>query len=106
VASSSVGADAHADHESIAGVGDERGLSLEEKTLQRTRTSTVRKVQQSIPHSYMRESPVKGNEYTEQALIRDSSHSLFIRGDIQLLFKFDDNDRLTKYSVKEIFTGP
>jgi hypothetical protein len=59
--------------------------------------------QQSIPHSYMRESPVKG---TEQALIRDSSHSLFTRGDIQLLFKFDDNDRLTQYSVKEIFTGP
>jgi hypothetical protein len=42
VASPSVGADAHADHESVAGVGDERGLSLEEKTIQRTRTSTVR----------------------------------------------------------------
>jgi hypothetical protein len=62
--------------------------------------------QQSIPHSYIRESPVRGNEYTEQALIRNSSHSLFIRGDIQLLFKFDDDDRLTQYSVKEIFTGP
>jgi hypothetical protein len=36
--------------------------------------------QQSIPHSYMRESLVKGNEYSEQALIRDASHSLFIRG--------------------------
>jgi hypothetical protein len=34
VAPASVGADAHADHESIAGVGDERGLSLEEKTVQ------------------------------------------------------------------------
>ncbi len=42
MASPSVGADAHADHESIAGVGDERGLSLEEKTIQRTRASTVR----------------------------------------------------------------
>ncbi len=42
MAPSSVGADAHADHESIAGAGDERGLSLEEKTIQRTRTSTVR----------------------------------------------------------------
>src|SRR6267143_5680617 len=39
----SVGADAHADHESIAGVGDERGLSLGEKAVQRTRASTVRK---------------------------------------------------------------
>src|SRR5206468_10351752 len=36
VAPSSIGADAHADHESAAGVGDERGLSLEEKTVQRT----------------------------------------------------------------------
>lgn len=62
--------------------------------------------QHSLPHSYIRDSPVKGNEHTEQALIRDSSHSLFIRGDIQLLFKFDDDDRLTQYSVKEIFTGP
>jgi hypothetical protein len=41
VAPSSVGADAHADHESTAGVGHERGLSLEEKTVQRARTSTV-----------------------------------------------------------------
>jgi hypothetical protein len=32
VAPASVGADAHADHESAAGVGDERRLSLEEKT--------------------------------------------------------------------------
>ena len=32
VAPASVGADAHADHESTAGTGDERGLSLEEKT--------------------------------------------------------------------------
>ena len=38
-----VGADAYTDHESVACVGDERGLSLEEKTIQRTRSSTVRK---------------------------------------------------------------
>ena len=42
VAPASVGADAHADHESTAGVGDERGLSLEEKTIQRTRTNSLR----------------------------------------------------------------
>src|SRR6267143_3503743 len=41
VAPASVGADAHANHESVAGVGHERGLSLEEKTVQRTGTSTV-----------------------------------------------------------------
>jgi hypothetical protein len=38
----SVGADAHTDYESVAGVGNERGLSLEEKTIQQTRTSTIR----------------------------------------------------------------
>src|ERR1700688_4137323 len=38
----SVGADAHADHESAAGAGAERGLSLEEKAVQRTGTSAVR----------------------------------------------------------------
>ena len=42
VAPASLGADAHADHESIAGVGDERRLSLEEKTVQRTRASAAR----------------------------------------------------------------
>src|SRR6202790_4339710 len=42
VAPASVGADAHADHESVAGVGHERGLSLEEKIVQRKRKSTVR----------------------------------------------------------------
>jgi len=30
-----------ADHESVAGVGDERGLSLQEKTVQREGTSTA-----------------------------------------------------------------
>src|SRR5258705_6447414 len=47
VAPASVGADAHADHESVAGVGDERGLSLEEKTVQRTGASAVRKARVS-----------------------------------------------------------
>ena len=41
MAPSSDGADAHADHESVAGVGHERGLSLEEKTIQRTRANRV-----------------------------------------------------------------
>src|SRR6202790_1842382 len=42
VAPASLGADAHADNESVAGVGHERGLSLEEKTVQRTGARTVR----------------------------------------------------------------
>ena len=42
VAPASVGTDAHANPESVAGAGDERGLSLEEKTVQCARASIVR----------------------------------------------------------------
>src|SRR5580692_2412051 len=47
VAPASAGADAHADHESVAGIGHERGLSPEEKTIQRTGASTVREARLS-----------------------------------------------------------
>ena len=43
VAPASLGADAYTDHESVTGLGHERGLSLEEKTVQRTGTSAIRK---------------------------------------------------------------
>ena len=42
MAPASVGTNAHADHESTAGAGDERRLSLEEKAVQRTGASAVR----------------------------------------------------------------
>src|SRR5258708_19151918 len=42
LAPASAGADAHADYESTTGRGDERGLSLEEKAVQRKGTSTAR----------------------------------------------------------------
>ena len=42
LAPASAGADADTDHESAASGGIERGLSLEEKTVQRTGTSTAR----------------------------------------------------------------
>src|SRR3984893_8703781 len=41
LAPASAGADAHADYESATGRGDERGLSLEEKAVRRTRPNTV-----------------------------------------------------------------
>src|SRR4029077_7159719 len=44
VAPSPLGANAHPDHESAACTSDERRLLLEEKAVQRTRASTVRKV--------------------------------------------------------------
>jgi hypothetical protein len=63
--------------------------------------------QRGIPHSYVDES--KGApEYsrTEMAIIRGASESWLIRGDIQILFKFDEHGKLLKHSVREIFTGP
>src|ERR1700731_912243 len=48
--------------------------------------------QRGIPHSYVDES--KGApEYsrTEMAMIRGATQSWLIRGDIQILFKFDDH---------------
>jgi len=63
--------------------------------------------QRRIPHSYVDES--KGApEYsrTEMAMIRGATQSWLIRGDIQILFKFDDHGRLIKYTVEQIFTGP
>src|SRR5712692_12009816 len=44
VAPASVGADAHADHESAAGVGHERRQALEEKAVERTGASRVGEV--------------------------------------------------------------
>ena len=63
--------------------------------------------QRRIPHSYVDES--KGApEYsrTEMAMIRGASQSWLIRGDIQILFKFDEHGKLLKHSVSAIFTGP
>jgi len=63
--------------------------------------------QRGIPHSYVDES--KGApEYsrTEMAMIRGATQSWLIRGDIQILFKFDDSGRLIRYTVQQIFTGP
>ena len=47
------------------------------------------------------------NSHMETALIRGTSHSALVRGDIQILFKFDAADsKLVSYTVREIFTGP
>jgi hypothetical protein len=43
---------------------------------------------------------------TERVLLPNTSRSLLIRGDILLNFKFDESEKLSDYSVKEIFTGP
>ena len=63
--------------------------------------------QKKIGHSYvdeLKESPEYN--HTEMALIRGASRTWLIRGDIQILFRFDEGGKLASYSVKEIFTGP
>ncbi len=63
--------------------------------------------QRGIQHSYIEQSNgAPEYERTETAMIRGASHKGLVRGDIQILFKFDDQGRLTHYSVKEILTGP
>ena len=57
---------------------------------------------QSIQHSYLGDSEFP----RELALIRGTSQSLFVRGDIQIRFRFDHSGRLLDYSVQELFTGP
>jgi hypothetical protein len=60
-----------------------------------------------IQHSYVDESK-NAPEYnrTEMAMIRGVTRTWLIRGDIQILFKFDDHSRLIKYTVQQISTGP
>lgn len=62
--------------------------------------------QRGIQHSYVEESQQPEYRHTEMAMIRESSRTWIIRGDIQIFFRFDEDGKLTSYSVKEIFTGP
>ena len=61
---------------------------------------------QSIPHSYVNDPNVPNERGMELALVRGTSKSQFVRGDIQIRFQFDESDRLLNYSVQEMFTGP
>lgn len=61
---------------------------------------------QSIPHSYIDDSKLSNERSVEFAVIRGTSKSLFVRGDIQTRFQFDESERLVNYSVQEVFTGP
>jgi hypothetical protein len=61
---------------------------------------------ESIPHSYLDDSKFPSERRVELALIRGTSQSLFVRGDIQIRFRFDQSGRLLDYSVQELFTGP
>jgi hypothetical protein len=63
--------------------------------------------QKEVPHSYTRESKeFPEYQHIEAAMIRGTSRTWLVRGDTQILFKFDNQDRLIDYKVQEIFTGP
>jgi len=61
---------------------------------------------QSIQHSYIEDSKFPNERRVELALIRGTSKSQVVRGDIQIRFQFDEFGRLLNYSVREVFTGP
>ena len=60
----------------------------------------------SITHSYIDDPKVPDYRRVEIALVRDSSRSWLVRGDIEIRFHFDQSDRLLDYSAHEVFTGP
>ena len=61
---------------------------------------------QSITHSYIADSKFANERRVELALIRGTSKSELVRGDIQIRFQFDESGRLLNYSVRDLFTGP
>ena len=63
--------------------------------------------QKAMPHSYTGESKqFPKYEHTEAAMIRGTSRTWLVRGNTQIRFKFDNQDRLIDYKVREINTGP
>jgi hypothetical protein len=60
----------------------------------------------SITHSYIDDPKMPDYRRVEIALVRDSSRSWLVRGDIEIRFHFDQSDRLMDYSAHEVFTGP
>jgi hypothetical protein len=64
--------------------------------------------QRKITHSHVGHEPAAPeSSNTEMAMIRGVSQKGVVRGDIQILLKFDAADsKLVSYTVKEIFTGP
>jgi hypothetical protein len=63
--------------------------------------------QLGIQHSYIAQS-VGDPQYsrTVLAMVRGVSRTWLVRGDVQVVFKFDDQDKLIRYSKKVIYTGP
>jgi hypothetical protein len=57
-------------------------------------------------HMYVERSDFPDETRTEVAIIRHTWSSYLITASIQMKFKFDMNDRLESFTVKEELTGP
>lgn len=63
--------------------------------------------QKGLGHSYIDESTeFPDYRHTEMAMVRETSRTWLVRGDLQILFKFDSQERLIDFKFQEIFTGP
>lgn len=58
-----------------------------------------------FPHSYTGKTP-HAQCNCESALVPDTGHNWLIKTDIQVQFDFDEDGKLTRYSAREINTGP
>ena len=65
--------------------------------------------QRGIEHSYLSGIDTGGNlnmTRSEVGMVRGRPHGYGFRSDIQLMFRFDESEKLKEYSVQEVFTGP
>ncbi len=56
--------------------------------------------------TYIEDSKSPNERRVELALIRGTSKSQLVRGDIEIRFQFDEFGRLLNYSIREVFIGP
>jgi len=57
-----------------------------------------------IDHSESAKNAIEGKLI--RAAIRDGSKWDLVRTDCFIVFRFDDQDRLVSYEVREVYTGP
>ena len=64
--------------------------------------------QRGIEHSYFSGIDETGNPNmtrSEVGMVRGKPNAIGFRGDVQLIFRFDESEKLREYSVKEVVTG-
>jgi hypothetical protein len=65
--------------------------------------------QSGIEYSYFSGIDEAGNPNmtrSEVGMVRGKTDGVGFRADVQLIFKFDESDKLKEYSVRKVFTGP